>query len=787
MSLPRPPRNAAYLDPRRTTAERVHDLVPRMTWTERIAQLCGWYTYDASVRAGLPTAGPDQFRAWFPHGVAAIGPLQYPLEIDVALRARIQQFLREDTRLGIPALFLDEACHGLMKQDATSFPTPIGLACAWNEELTERIFRAAAKEMHARGGHQALTPILDVGRDPRWGRIEETMGEDPLLIARLGAAMVRGLQGGGRGTAAPGFVLATLKHFAGHGNPEGGLNRSPGPIGPRELRDVHLPPFQHVLRTAHPAAVMPSYNEVDGLPSHANRALLRDVLRGEFGFTGLIVSDYEGIERLLLKQKIGATPAEAARRALDAGVEVELPLPWGFPALPEPASPDDPLALLVNAAVTRLLTAKFDLGLFEAPAPTIASAHAAVRVQDHAELALQAARESIVLLQNRGGLLPLDPARVQRIAVIGPNADVARLGAYSGTPLHSVSLLEGLRSIAAATCEITHAPGCRITRNDQRNSTRNWFDHGDVELVSDADNASLIADAVTTAAAADVIILALGDNEQTCRETWGYGQDHLGDRASLLLPGSQMTLARAVIATGKPVVLYLMNGRPPELTELAASVPAILEGWYAGQATGTAAAEILFGRVAPSGKLCVSLPRDVGHIPAHYSRKHGAGDHRYLFSQNDALFPFGHGLSYSTFTYGAPRLSAAAIPPDGVLEIQIDVANSGPLPADEIVQLYVTDEAASVTRPVKELKDFARVTLHPGETRTVHFTLRAEQLAFTGIDMKSVVEPGYHTLQIGGSSVTGERATFEVLPLHHSNPAERTTNPGTPRLGHPPS
>lgn len=772
MSLPRIARDSPYFDPRLPTAERVRDLVPRMTWAERVAQLCGWYTYDATVRAGLPTAGPAEFRTWFPDGVAAIGPLQLSLEVDVALRGRIQRFLREETRLGIPALFLDEACHGLMKPEATSFPTPIGLACAWNEELTERIFRAAAREMRARGGHQALTPVLDVGRDPRWGRIEETMGEDPVLISRLGAAIVRGLQGGGRGTPAPGFVLATLKHFAGHGNPEGGLNRSPGPIGPRELRDVHLSPFRHVLREAHPAAVMPSYNEVDGLPSHANRALLRGILRDEFGFTGLIVSDFEGIERLLLKQKICETPAEAARRALAAGVEVELPLPWGFPALPEPATPDEPLAQQVEAAVARLLTAKFDLGLFEAPLVAVESARAAVRAPEHPQLALQAARESIVLLQNRDNLLPLDPQRPLRLAVIGPNADIARLGAYSGTPLHAISLLKGLGAVAGPAIEISHAPGCRITRNDQRHSSRNWFDHGAVELVSDTENAPLIAEAAAIAASADVVVLALGDNEQTCRETWGYGQDHLGDRASLALPGSQLTLARAVIATGKPIVLYLMNGRPPELTELAAAVPTILEGWYAGQATGTAAAEIIFGRIAPSGKLCVSFPRDVGHIPAYYSRKNGAGDHRYLFSENDPLFAFGHGLSYANFVYGPLRLSSLTMPPDGAIDIETDLTNTGPMPAAEVVQLYVSDEAASVTRPVKELKDFVRVSLRPGETRTVRFTLRAEQLAFTGIALGSVIEPGRHTVQVGGSSVEGERAVFSVLPLDGGAPLQ---------------
>lgn len=757
------PADAPYRNAALPVAARVEDLLARMTWTEKVSQITGWWKYDEKFPDITDQALEDGFRSGFPEGVAQIGPAQLSIVDDVRFRNAAQKFLREKTRLGIPVIFHDEGCHGVMKPEATSFPMPIGLACAWNEALTERIFDTVAREMRARGGQQALTPILDVARDPRWGRIEETLGEDPVLNGRLAAAMVRGFQGGSTGVVDGQHVLATLKHFVGHGTPEGGLNRSPSIMGSRELRDVHLAPFEYVIRVTRPAAVMPSYNDVDGVPSHGSRWLLRDVLRGEYNFQGMIVSDYGGIERMHLKQHIVSSPLEAARLALAAGVDCEVSDGYGFPAVKQLTDPDPELQGWVNDAVRRLLTAKFQLGLFENPYVDAAAARALLDKPETAELAVQAARESIVLLKNDGGALPLDLAKLKRIAVIGPNADIARLGGYSGTPLQNISLLDGIRTYVGNRAEVKHAEGCRIVTVDHRNASQNWRAEGPVILVSDEENRPLIEEAVRVAAQADVVVLAVGDLERTCRETWGDGSGHLGDRASLDLPGSQMALARAVIATGKPVIVYLMNGRPAALEELSRLAPAILEGWYAGQATGTAAAEILFGRISPSGKLTVSFPRDVGHIPAYYSRKVGAAFHDYLFSNNSALYSFGHGLSYTTFAYSNLKLAQEKIRAGEPVRVSVEVANTGKMAADEIVQLYIRDEVASVTRPVMELKDFRRIPLQPGESRTVEFTLEPDTLMFTGLDMKRVLEPGTFKIMVGGSPLKVLQTTLEVL------------------------
>ncbi|MDI1249830.1 MAG: glycoside hydrolase family 3 N-terminal domain-containing protein [Lacunisphaera sp.] len=759
-----PAADVPYRNASLPVVRRVEDLLARMTWSEKVSQLTGWWKYDEAFPTMSEPVREESFRRWFPEGVAQIGPSQLSVEDDVAFRNAVQKFLREQTRLGIPVIFHDEGCHGVMKPQATSFPMPIGLACSWNEGLTERIYDTVAREMRLRGGHQALTPILDVARDPRWGRIEETMGEDPVLVARLGAAMVRGFQGGPTGVIDEHHVLSTLKHFAGHGTPEGGLNRSPSIMGSRELRDVHLAPFKYVIEHARPAAVMPSYNDVDGVPSHANRWLMRDVLRGEYNFRGLLVSDYGGIERMHLKQLICETPLEAGRLALAAGVDCELSDAYAFPAIRELTNPDPELVGWVDAAVRRMLTAKFQLGLFENPYADAAAARAILDKPETSELAVQAARESIVLLKNDGNALPLDLAKLKRIAVIGPNADIARFGGYSGTPLHSVSLLDGIRAYVGPRAEVVHAEGCRIVTVDYRDSSQNWRAEGPVILVSDDENRLLIDTAVSVAAQADVVVLALGDLERTCRETWGEASLHLGDRASLDLPGSQMALARAVIATGKPVIVYLMNGRPAALEELSLLAPAILEGWYAGQATGTAAAEILFGRISPSGKLTVSFPRDVGHIPAYYSRKTGAAYHDYLFSNNSALYSFGHGLSYTTFEYRDLKLATATIRAGEQVRASVEVVNTGKMAADEIVQLYLRDEVASVTRPVMELRDFRRIPLQPGESRTVEFTLAPEALLFTGIDLQPVLEPGKFQIMVGGSTQKLLHTTLTVTP-----------------------
>jgi beta-glucosidase len=752
-------------DPHSTTpatpfGRRVEELLGRMTVREKIAQMTGfWSPTPAKLVESGELFSPEYYRRSFPDGVGSVGPSNIGLALDVRYRNAIQKFLCEETRMGIPAFFHDEGCHGLMKPEATSFPNPLGLAGSWDPELCRMIFDAVAREMRARGGQHALAPVIDVARDPRWGRIEETFGEDPYLNSRLGSAAVEGLQGSTDGTVDGDHVLATLKHYVGHGTPEGGLNCSPSVCGLRELRGVHLAPFAHVLKTTRPATVMPSYNEVDGIPLHASTWLLKDVLRGELGFPGLIVSDYYGVARLQTGHRVAAKKGDAALLGFKAGVQLELPEAYAYPELEQCLKDGSVTIDQIDLAVGALLTWKIQLGLFENPYFDAGKAAAAVRVPARRELALRAAEESIVLLKNDGGFLPLSTERYGKIAVIGPNSNIVRLGGYSGNPLESVSILEGVRKRVAGRAEVLHARGCVLVRREPATAYERSKSE-DVALATDEENRPLIEEAGRVAAGADVVILAVGETESLCREA--YSTTVVGDVTSLDLPGSQPALVREVLAAGKPVVVYLMNGRPLVLGELGARAAAILEGWYMGQETGTAAARILFGDVSPSGKLTVSFPKSVGHIPVYHSKRPYSGPFPYVFSDNEPKYPFGHGLSYTTFAYTNPRLRDARIGSDGATVASIDVTNTGTREADEVVQLYLSAEVNLVTRPVKELKGFERIRLIPGETRTVRFPLDAEVLAFWNAEMRFRVEPGAFRVTMGPSSVAGESVTLTV-------------------------
>lgn len=768
-----------YRDPTAPIDQRVEDLLARMTPREKLAQITAQTVPNPTeMQPTTAVVTTEWMRKQFPDGIGTIGPSMLSIADEAVVRNRIRDFLARETRLGIPVLFHDELCHGLMKPEATSFPAPIGLAGSWNEELVEKLLALAAREARSRGTHQALTPIVDVTLDPRWGRTEETLGEDPYLNGRLGAAMVRGLQGSATGEIAPGHVMATLKHFVGHGVSEGGLNRSPAHVGPFELRTTHLAPFADAIRLSRPAAVMPSYNEIDGIPAHAHGALLHGVLRGEWGFDGLIVSDYDAVGHLHKDHRVTADAAGSARLALESGVQIELPKPETFPALEPELERDPALRALVDDAVRAVLRWKFRLGLFEEGPIDPVKARALAELPASRELALQAARESIVLLKNDGGLLPLRPGAHRRIAVIGPNADIARLGGYSGTPVQTVSLLDGLRARLAGVAEVVHAEGCKIANQDARDAQTNWRSIIDVKEADPAVDQRLIAEAVKVAEGADLVILALGETEVVSRESWGKRK--LGDRAALELIGAQTELAERILATGKPVVLYLMNGRPISLGSLAERVPAILEGWYAGQETGRAAAEILFGDVNPSAKLTISVPRSAGHLPSHYRRKPYSAPYTYLFTTHEPLYPFGHGLSYTTFAYanvrveevgvagaaggatgrGRPVPSAGDVGPR--FRVTVEVTNTGARAGVEIAQLYLRDEISRVTRPVRELRGFARVPLAPGETRAVSFELGSDALAAWTPELKQVVEPGWFTVWVGGSSLATLSARFEV-------------------------
>lgn len=744
----------AYHDPSLPIENRVADLLPRMTLTEKCAQLIGPMGLDE---------GDGQFslefcRQHFMNGISYVnshhknrGTRQTAAYLNV-----LQKFLREETRLGIPTLAIGEGLHGYMAHEATSFPQAIGLASAWDTDLHERVFSVIAKEMRARGAQYVLSPVLDVARDPRWGRTEETYGEDPYLISRLGVAAVRGFQGAAF-DGNPEKVLATAKHFAAHGQPEGGTNCAPANYAERTLREELFAPFEAVVREGKIGSVMASYNEINGIPSHINSWLLKDLLCGEWGFEGLVVSDGWGVDDLYKLHRVAAGEAEAAEKSFSSGVEVELGR--CFRHLEQAVLGGRISEAALDAAVAKVLRVKFMLGLFENPFVDEDAAVAVTNCAEHKALALEAAHKSIVLLKNEGGLLPIDRSKLRSLAVIGPNAAKVRLGGYSGDPLEPVSVLEGIRQKAGNALEILYAEGCGLTLSPGTASQLWPLDQ--IILPTAAEDAAAIAEAVQTARKADVVLLVLGDNEQTCREGWS--QTHLGDRDSLDLPGRQEELLRAMAATGKPVVLLLLNGRPASINFAAEHIPAILEGWYLGQAAGTAVADVLFGEVNPGGKLPITFPRSVGQIPAYYYHKPSAR-RGYLFSNKEPLFAFGHGLSYTTFTYSNLRLNTDTMRADHRATLSVDVANTGSRAGDEVVQFYVRDVLSEqVTRPVKLLKGFQRITLQPGETRTVRFEVGRDQLEFWGSAMQKVVEPGKFELMVGGSSQNLTTTFLEVI------------------------
>jgi beta-glucosidase len=760
-----------YRNPALPTARRVDDLLSRMTLEEKVAQMMCLWNGKKQITDAQGRFDPAHAPEWFRVG---IGRIERPSDghgarAEAEFTNAIQKWVKENTRLGIPVLFHEEALHGLMGQEATSFPQAIALASTWNPDLVERAFAVVAREVRARGAQQVLAPVVDVARDPRWGRIEETYGEDPYLVSRMGLAAVRGFQGGGK-TIPAGRVIATLKHMTGHGQPESGTNVGPASLGERTLRDVFFPPFEVAVKQGHARSLMPSYNEIDGIPSHANRWMLKDVLRGEWGFDGTIVSDWQAVRQLAGRHHVAADDAAAARQALAATVDVELPDPEAYPTLVRQAKDGKVPEAAINDAVRRLLRDKFELGLFEDPFVDPARADEISGSEASRPLALEAARQAIVLLQNRGGLLPLSADKARRVAVIGPHSAEVMLGGYAGVPRHSVSILEGIRKRLGAGAAVSHAEGVRITEDSAFTKdpqplvggTRSRV-RGSADRVVPADpaaNRRRIAEAVALAKDSDAAIVVVGDNEQTAREA--YAENHLGDRADLRLVGQQEELVRAVLDTGKPTVLVLINGRPPAIPELTERAPAILEGWYLGQEGGTAVAEVLFGDVNPSGKLPVSLPRSVGQLPLFYNHKPTAL-RGYLFESTRPLFPFGHGLSYTTFSYSAPTVAPARIAPDGRATASVEVTNTGTRAGDEVVQLYIRAEVSRATRPVMELKGFRRVTLAPGERRTVTFELGPEQLSYHGPDRKRVVEPGRFQVMVGGSSDAVKSVALDVV------------------------
>jgi beta-glucosidase len=759
---------ALYKNAEAPVDARVSDLLAKMTLEEKIAQIMTVWDAKAEVFDANGEFDAAKMSTKFPYSIGqfarpsdALGPAS-PRKVKgrdvrgtVRLVNALQTHAMTQTRLGIPILMHEEGLHGYAALDATSFPQAIALASSWDPDLLREINVVIGREIRARGVSLALSPVVDVARDPRWGRIEETFGEDPYLTAELGVAAVEGLQGTGRVTTlAPGKVFATLKHLTGHGQPESGTNIGPASISERVLREYFFPPFEQVVKRTGIQAVMASYNEIDGVPSHASKWLLGDILRGEWGFKGAVVSDYYAIDELAGRHSIAKDKTEAAILALAAGVDSDLPTGAAYSTLITSVREGKVSDAAINQAVGRILAMKFRAGLFENP---YADADAAVKITNNAAakaLALKAAQRSITLLKN-DGTLPLSlTSKAATIAVIGPSAAVARLGGYYGQPAVTVSILEGIKAKAGKHVNVVFAQGVKITEDDDW-----WGD--EVKLADPAANRKLIAEAVEAAKNADQIILTLGDTEQTSREGWA--ESHLGDRSSLDLVGEQQELFDALKATGKPIAVVLINGRPPSIVKIATEANAIIEGWYLGEQGGNALADVLFGDVNPGGKLPVTFPRNVGQLPFFYNHKPTAR-RGYLFDEKAPLYPFGFGMSYSTFELGAPTLSSATIATNGTVAVTVTVKNTSDRAGDETVQIYVRDKVSSVTRSVKDLKAFKRVTLAAGESKNVIFRLTPETFQMWNDKMERVVEPGEFDIMAGPDSANLKTVTLTVTP-----------------------
>ncbi len=747
-------KKSAYLNPELPVAERVRDLLSQMTLEEKVTQmLCVWQEKSNTLVNDEGDFDLEKAKKHFGHG-HGLGQVGRPSDAGAGRNARetaeltnaIQKFFMENSRLGIPVIFHEECLHGHAAVDATSFSQPIGLGATFNSDLVRRLFEMTAEEARARGTHQALTPVVDVAREPRWGRVEETYGEDPYLVSRMGIAAVQGFQGDAKFTD-KNHIIATLKHFAAHSQPESGTNCAPANVSERILREVFLYPFRKAVQEGGVISVMASYNEIDGVPSHANKWLLRNVLRGEWGFKGFVVSDYFAVRELnerpgFFGQFLAEDGKAAAALAAKAGVNIELPDIDCYAHLTELVKEDTLPESLLDELVAPMLEWKFELGLFDDPYVDPDIAEKIVGSDNNRRLALEAARQTITLLKNDNVVAPLDVSKIKTLAVIGPNADRVLLGGYSSRPKHFTTVLQGIRDRVGDSVRVLYHEGCKITIGGS------WQADEVVPSNPDDDRKS-IAEAIKVAQKADCIVLAIGGNEQTSREAWEL--NHLGDRTTLDMVGLQDELVDAIVATGKPVIALLFNGRPLSIRNLTEKVPTIFECWYLGQETGRVVAEVLFGDINPGGKLPITIPRSVGHVPAYYNYKPSAR-RGYLFDDVSPLYPFGFGLSYTRFTFGKPRLEKKTIKSDESTRVLVDVTNTGKVAGDEVVQMYIRDCISSVTRPVKELKGFQRVTLEPGQTETVSLDITPEHLAFYNIDMDYVVEPGEFKIMIGNSS-----------------------------------
>ncbi len=735
-----------YKDSKLPIEERVNDLLKKMTLDEKIAQM---------TMTNL---------AGYKNNSNGAGVCDSPFEsIYMVARqsAQSKKYARENTRLGIPFIQIGECLHGQLAYGATIFPQAIAQGSTWNAPLVEEMGAAIADEASASGVDQALSPLFDIIRDPRYGRTEECYSEDPYMVGKIGSAFVIGMQGKPEDTRkgiGKGKVLCTAKHFVGYSVPQAGINLAPASIGERELRSMYLPPFKMAIEDANIYSIMPSYNEVDGIPSHANKFLLTRILRNEWNFQGYVFSDYGGVNMIMSYHNIAKDKPSAAVMAINAGVDLEAATPDVYAStLKQLVRQGKVSESLIDTAVKRILRVKFKAGLFEKPYSDTILLKSRVHTQSHIDLAQKIAEESVILLKNENNLLPLNISKLKTLAVIGPNADQVQYGDYTYTRDNKsgVTVLQGIKSLVGDKVKINYARGCSLSGLSK-------------EGFPDAVNVAAKSDAVVLVVGETSVILSglgwgkgpgIAENEEPFTTGEGY------DVTDLNPIGVQRDLIQAIYKTGKPIILVMVHGRPWSIDWEKQNVPAILEAWFPGERGGAAIAKILFGDVNPSGRLNVSVPQSVGHLPVFYNYKPSAkGNNRepgapgrpgrdYVFSSTDPLFPFGFGLSYTSFEYSNMSVSTMKFGANDEVIVTVDVKNTGLREGKEVVQLYVRDVVSSVTTPVIELKGFEKIELKLGELKTVRFKITPRDLALWNVDMRQVTEPGEFDIMIARSAV----------------------------------
>lgn len=786
-----------YEDPSAPLEARIENLLQQMTLDEKTCQMVTLYGYKRVLKDDLPT--PEWKELLWKDGIGAIdehlngfqqwglppsdNAYVWPASRHAWALNEVQRFFVEDTRLGIPVDFTNEGIRGVESYRATNFPTQLGLGHTWNRELIRQVGLITGREARMLGYTNVYAPILDVGRDQRWGRYEEVYGESPYLVAELGIEMVRGLQHNHQ-------VAATGKHFAAYSNNKGareGMARVDPQMSPREVENIHIYPFKRVIREAGMLGVMSSYNDYDGIPVQGSYYWLTTRLRGEMGFRGYVVSDSDAVEYLYTKHGTAKDMKEAVRQSVEAGLNVRCTF----------RSPDSfvlPLRELVkegglseeviNDRVRDILRVKFLIGLFDAPYQTdLAGADREVEKEENEAIALQASHESVVLLKNADELLPLDINSTKKIAVCGPNANEEgyALTHYGPLAVEVTTVLEGIQEKTKSKAEVLYTKGCDLV-------DAHWPESEIIDYPLTDDEQAEIDKAVENARQADVAVVVLGGGQRTCGEN--------KSRTSLDLPGRQLQLLQAIQATGKPVVLILINGRPLSINWADKFVPAILEAWYPGSKGGTALADILFGDYNPGGKLTVTFPKTVGQIPFNFPRKPSSqidggknpGPTGNMSRINGALYPFGYGLSYTTFEYSDLDITPRVITPNESATVRLKVTNTGKRAGDEVVQLYIRDVLSSITTYEKNLAGFQRIHLEPGEAQELSFTIDRKHLELLDADMKWVVEPGDFVLMAGASSedirlngtLTVEDYQTRAKAIEAQKPAKRvsaSTNP----------